>query len=106
MNPATIEAAGKAYRNEARFHLVCDAIVSQEMAAADAVFDEIERIEEADRLRLFVWTLATNVAARVLQTIYENDAELAEWKGLAERLQAAGLNLAMLSPQPPTVIKP
>lgn len=96
MHSATMEVAGKAYREQARFHHVCQIIVADEMLTASRALDECMR--DPHDLREIVHYLATSVAARVLQTVYENDAELTHWKQAAERLsdmltKASGFSL-------------
>jgi hypothetical protein len=103
MKPATQETAAEAYRKSARFHHVCQAIVAEEMRLARRALDDCERDpyyvrEVADRI-------ATGVAARVLQTIYEEDAEIAALKTQIERLTALITEGSYLL-RPPTIIMP
>lgn len=102
MKPATMAAAAEAYRKSARFHTMVQMIVAEEMVLADRALREVER-DPGGGVRETVSYLATSIAARVLQTIYDNDVELKEWKALAERFQAAAINLNTLSPPPPMV---
>jgi hypothetical protein len=85
IKPATAEAAREAYRKSVRFHGVCNSIVAMEMDLARRALDDVER--DPYRVREVCDRIALGVAARVLQTIYENDAEIAQWKQHAERMQ-------------------
>ncbi len=101
---ADIEAVWEAYRKSARFHNICRFVVAEEMMRAERALEDARH--DPSNIYEVVDHVATGVAARVLQTVYENDAELKQWKELAERLQATNLNLSMLSPIMPTVPKP
>ena len=103
MKPATAEAVIEAYRKSARFHAVCNSIVSQEMQLATRALDDVER--EPWRAREVCDRIAIGVAARVLQTIYENDAEIAQWRQLAERMTDTALEIGSLRPMPIVVQK-
>ena len=101
MTPATMQAAAEAYRKQARFHNVVRAIVAEEMGLASRALDEAMR--DPYNIRQTVDYIATSVAARVLQTVYDNDREIAEWKAQAERMVAAAEKLSALKPMPPVL---
>jgi hypothetical protein len=103
MKPATAEAAREAYRKSARFHAICNSIVSQEMLLAARALDDVEH--EPWLAREVCDRIAIDVAARVLQTIYENDTEIAQWKQLAERMTDSALEISRLAPMPIVVRK-
>jgi hypothetical protein len=103
MKPATMEAAAEAYRKQARFNYVCRAIVAEEMQTARRALHEAER----DPYNLFeiVDYVATSIAIRVLQTVYENDREIADLHTQIERLTAIVTEGSYLL-RPPTIIVP
>jgi hypothetical protein len=103
IKPATEEAAFEAYRKSTRFHYVCQAVVIQEMHFARRALDECER--DPYRVREVADRIATGVAARVLQTVYENDTEIAELRTQVERLTAILTEGGYLL-RPPTMIIP
>jgi hypothetical protein len=102
MKPATLAQARASYRKQARFNYICRAIVAEEMQVASAALDECER--DPYRLREVVDYLATSVAARVLQTVYDNDEEISQWKAQVERLTELASESLNLKPTP--VVKP
>ena len=101
MKPATLMATMEAYRKSARFHDVCRSIVAQEMCEASRALDDVER--DPYRVREVCDRIAIGVAARVLQTVYENDAEVKFWKDHAERVVANAVELSYLSLKPPPI---
>jgi hypothetical protein len=103
MKPATMQSAVEAYRKSARFSMVCQSIVSEVMTLATRALDDIER-EDPWRAREVCDRIATDVAARVLQTIYENDAEIAYWKAQYERLVDQSVEMLSLMPARPMLI--
>jgi hypothetical protein len=99
MTPATAEQAQESYRKEARFHAVCQSIVAEEMKRARRALEEVET-SEPWRASQICDRIATAVAARVLQTVYQNDGEIAYWKSLGERISSSAMEMALASPMP------
>lgn len=104
MRPATMEAAAEAYRNKARFHRLCQMIVAEEMHLASRALDECMR--DPYNIRETVDYLATSVAARVLQTVYDGDGELAALQKEVEQLSRAWCEEVELRLGKPPLVKP
>ena len=94
MKPATMQAAVEAYRKSVRFHAVCNSIVSEVMALASGALDDVERW---DAWRARGRATRCPRCCRRVRTIGENDAEIAQWKALAERVTDAYAETMRLS---------
>jgi hypothetical protein len=91
------ERSRHAYRNEHRFNQVVQTVVFRQMHEYGPI-DPHEAPRAASEI-------ATAACAFLLQRVYEDDAELKEWKRIAERMQKLALDSAMLSPQRVMVAK-
>jgi len=89
IHAVTAQEAAEAYNKQARFHQVCAAIVASEINSASLALEEAALGHRGTRE--VCHRIATAVAARVLQTVYENDAELKAWKTFAERATETAL---------------
>lgn len=97
-NPAITMRAVDAYRNQARFQMVCQSILARVLNENK---DRLRSLEENPHdVCETVHDIALSVAALVLQTVYENDAELRYWKEIAEKLVDLHHEVAMLSSSP------
>jgi len=87
----------ESYRRDARFHSIAASIVAHEL-------DKHGRIDpdNADRE---AYDIATAVAAKLLQTIYEEDAELSAQKAIADQYRKLAERALMVSPVPPILVQ-
>lgn len=103
IKPATAMQTIEAYRAQVRFRAVVDSIVGGLLADYDQKLRRIEEEGPYDLRRVF-HDAAIEAAARVLQTVYENDGELKFWKDYAEKVAAQALEISYLSTKPPTMV--
>ena len=82
-----------AYHRDIRFRAIVQSIVAREMNAHGPI--------DPDRAALAAHDIATAVAATLLQTIYEEDAELREQKAIADRYRQLAEGALLVSSAPP-----
>lgn len=90
--PETAMRAAEAMFRERRFAALVHSVVSQAVHKHGRIAPD-----DADR---GAYDLATEVAAILLQTIYENDAELKAQKALADEYRKIAEDALDLSPMP------
>ena len=88
--------AAEAYDRDYRFRNIVQSIVAHEMNAYGPI--------DPDRAALAAHRIATAVAATLLQTIYEGDAELREQKAMADRYRKIAEGALMTSNSPPAFL--
>ena len=100
-NPETatpqMERARASFHSDARFRMLAQMAVARTMDANAAFLDSAE-IEPRD-----VHEIAMSVAARLLQSVYEDDAEINRLRAERDHYRAMVEKLSVLTPLPPMV---